>query len=332
MPDAEPAVSSTATEEAAPQSSPPIESWSAAQRDKWLSSGEIPAATEPEPAAPEEEKTSAAEPAESSAPESETGKSQEQRQQGRTRAETRKAELFAEIQDMLRQRHEARQELERVKEELAKAKPAGTKPAAETAPATLENGKPVPPDEENWTGTYPELAQANRAYNEAMAAWTAQQTFREHFAKAEQEKRERQQSEKWVSAASAEIKSNPQFKDAINVIGEFATRAGVADLIKDSDVGVDLVKYLWEHDEDGLRILTLGDKVAIAREFGRIESQLLANKKAPETKKISSASRPPTELSGASAAVEDEVDQALKAGDFERYARLQNARDAKSRR
>lgn len=335
MPDETPAVSSPAPAE--PAAPPAMETWSTEQHSKWRLTGETPPAPpaeqkgeEPpavkEDSTPSEEKpTEADEKKAETASDSGTDKSQEKPKQ----EHPPKGANFR-IQQLLREKKQLEEKLARYEQPQQPAVKAEPAPAAAAA-----DGEPIPPDTANWTGTWQELDAANRKYFKDLGRWEAKQVLAEELAERDRqaavraaEEREAGAKAKWQTDAGAEIDRNPEFAEVLDVVGKITSAAKVSDLIIGSDHGVELVKWLWANDKEALRILQLGDRVAIAREFGRIEARLQnGNGKPPEPKKISSASKPGTELSATNGAVPDEAQEALKQGDYPRYARIMNARE-----
>lgn len=175
------------------------------------------------------------------------------------------------------QRDEARQRAEKAERELA-AKSTQPGPAAqpvtEAQPATATT-KPAPPDPSKWTGTWEELEQAKLDYVEKLTDWKAGE--RERKAATERQQAEaRTLHTTWEAKSKAFGEDNPDFEDAIANIGPLVTRAGVADLIKESDVGPEMVLYLHTHPSEVTRMGACKTQAALARELGKLEAQLSA--------------------------------------------------------
>jgi hypothetical protein len=175
------------------------------------------------------------------------------------------------------QRDEARQRAEKAERELAaKSTPPGpaAQPVAEAQPATATT-KPAPPDPSKWTGTWEELEAAKLDYVEKLTDWKAGERERA------QQTRERQAQAQtlhssWEQKSKAFAEDNADFEDAIQNIGPKVTQAGVADLIKESPVGPEMVLYLHQHPEEAARMGQCKTQVSLARELGKLEAQLSA--------------------------------------------------------
>ncbi len=207
---------------------------------------------------------------------------------------------------LAQQRDEARQRAEKAERELA-AKSTQPGPAAqpvtEAQPATATT-KPAPPDPSKWTGTWEELEAAKLDYVEKLTDWKAGERERA------QQTRERQAQAQtlhktWEQKSEAFGKDNPDFEEAIQNIGPKVTQAGVADLIKESPVGPEMVLYLHQHPEEAARMGQCKTQVSLARELGKLEAQLSApvsNTTAPAKAKLP---KPPTSVGAGSPASVD---------------------------
>jgi len=157
-----------------------LDTFTGKQRDEWLMNGTPQPADEAESAPAEGKEGQASEPAKAEpiAPATDTGKKQEPSFE---RAQRRKGELSAEIQDLLRQRAEARAGLEA---DLAAGRTKPAEKAAESATATQQpaDGRPVPPDPEKWTGTWEQLDTAKLKYLEELTDWKLKQPERDRQA------------------------------------------------------------------------------------------------------------------------------------------------------
>lgn len=201
------------------------------------------------------------------------------------------------------QRDEARQRAEKAERELAaKSTPPGpaAQPVTEAQPATATT-KPAPPDPSKWTGTWEELEAAKLDYVEKLTDWKAGE--RERKAATERQQAEaRTLHTTWEAKSKAFGEDNPDFEDAIANIGPLVTRAGVADLIKESDVGPEMVLYLHTHPSEVTRMGACKTQAALARELGKLEAQLSApvsNTTAPAKAKLP---KPPTSVGAGSPA------------------------------
>jgi hypothetical protein len=308
-----------------------LDSFTEKQRGDWLLNGTPQPKDEAESATAEA--TSEPAKAESTAPATETGtKTQEP-----SRAERRKGELSAEIQGLLRKRAELRGEIEAADK---------TKPAEKTAapaPAVVQqptDGEPVAPDPENWTGTWEALEKAKIQYLKDLSAWLTKQPERDRVAaaKAADEANQQQVFETWKERRDAAIELNPEFADANDIVGRFLTAKGVAPLVIESEIGPEIVMHLYHLPKEEQERVAKLSPTALARELVRIEDRLAkadpaaeaAPAATPQPKITSAVKKPATELSGKSATnTVDDAEDALAKGDYERYARVMNARASK---
>jgi hypothetical protein len=204
------------------------------------------------------------------------------------------------------QRDEARQEAEKLKRELASKTPGpAAAPAAEAPPAAAASTKPAPPDPSKWTGTWEELEAAKLDYIDKLTDYKADQRDRAKQTEQLQVQAKALHST-WEAKSKTFAESNPEFEDAIGSIGPLVTRAGVADLIKESPVGPELVLYLYQHPEETARMGNCKTQVALARELGKLEAQLstpVSQTPTPAAKKP--LPKPPASVGGGSPATVD---------------------------
>lgn len=206
------------------------------------------------------------------------------------------------------QRDEARNRAEKAERELAaKSTPPGpaAQPVAEAQPATATT-KPAPPDPSKWTGTWEELEAAKLDYVEKLTDWKAGE--RERKAATERQQAEaRTLHTTWEAKSKAFGEDNPDFEDAIANIGPLVTRAGVADLIKESDVGPEMVLYLHTHPSEVTRMGACKTQAALARELGKLEAQLSApvSKDTPAPAAKKPLPKPPTSVGAGQPATVD---------------------------
>jgi hypothetical protein len=314
-----------------------LDTFTGKQRDEWLMNGTPQPADEAESAPAEGKEGQASEPAKAEpiAPATDTGKKQEPSFE---RAQRRKGELSAEIQDLLRQRAEARAGLEA---DLAAGRTKPAEKAAESATATQQpaDGRPVPPDPEKWTGTWEQLDTAKLKYLEELTDWKLKQPERDRQAaeRVAAEVEAAKLNEVWQERRSAAMELDPEYKAADEVLGKFFGFRGVAPLIIESEVGAEIVMHFYRLPvEEQKRVAGLSP-AGLAREIVRVEAKLSEAKPegqletkpiaTPQPKKTSAAAKPATELSGRNATnTVDEAEQALEAGDFARYKRVMDAR------
>jgi len=196
-----------------------------------------------------------------------------------TEPEKRESAIDKRFRKLAQQRDEARQKADRLERELATKTTSQPGPAAESDTATRRPSdtatatKPVPPDPSKWTGTWEEMEAAKLDYVDKLTDWKADS--RERAKQAESQKAQAQQIHStWETKSEAFTKDNPDFADAIEHIGPMVTRAGVADLIKESPVGPDMVLFLHQNPAEVARLGACKTQVALARELGKLEAQL----------------------------------------------------------
>ena len=269
---------------------------------KIMLSGEtVPVATpEPTPATPEtpaETPSPGGEepPAASESTEAEPGtapESQKQPEPEPVEIPRKPSGLERRFSKLTREREEERQRADaaearlRELESAAKAPPA--EPAKPAASAVAATGEPVPPDPNTWGGTWEELETAKTKYSRDIAAFVTKQA-REELR--EELKREAQAGEaqraaqqlhaSWEAKRAAAAQANPEFQEAVDEIGPVITRLGMADLVKDSEVGPELVSELYGKPEEMAALLKLerqGNPFGVARALGQIEARLMAAK------------------------------------------------------
>lgn len=313
---------------------PAIETWTDAQRSAWLETGEPP-----KPAAPAAAEKPAAGEKPGTAPDSATGK-QEQAKPGRKTAEGRKAELTAEIQDLLRKRAELRAEVDGKPGDKA-APPPEKKPSAEA---------PKEPKVEDFD-TY-------EAYIKALAKFEADQLFAER-----QQQQQKATSDAKVAEQNKAIEASwkQRVNEAIAQHADFADVAfGQAIPINDTTDG-----FILDSPQGALILYKLGSDLELAgkiaamtpyqtvRELVKLEAELSGSAAAAAKtgdggsastaadkggaagtapkKKTTTAPPPATDLRATNTSAEDEADAAIAAGDFARYKRIMDARDTKTK-
>lgn len=245
-------------------------------------------------------------------------------------AETRKAELQAEIDSLLRQRAQLRGEVER-DTRTRQAEPA--KPASQ--PAADELPEPKLADFEADPVKYPD---PYAAYVEARAEWKVEQRLRAREAEAHQ------RAEREQHAAEVETRSrafDTRWKEVVTKDPSVATKVN-RELVKDlrpvdvlaadeprrrrnligqqvyeSEHAVDLLLHLSDHPEDVERLENLPNPGAMAYELGRIVGQRQADAaRRPHAKTVTDAPPPPPTVSTGGALPTDEEVAAVKAGDM----------------
>jgi hypothetical protein len=303
-----------------------VESFTPEERDAWLSKGEYP-----KPQTADSAPASAGQNPET-APASEAGKADtkpEPRQ--RPTGEDRKAQLRAEIDDLLRQRAQLRQEL------AQRGAHRGNPPAPQAQPqGLLRPTRPKVADFEDYDAYETALDQ----YEESLADYKAAQRI-----EAERASQQRQQQEQAIEQRNAQVKQawETRVSETVNRRPDFTEVVAAAEIalkpisdevnpemnnyILNSRIGPDLVYHLAQNPAEVQRIAQLGPYDAM-RELALIEHSLSQALRAPLTKKITAAKPPPTELTGTNKAPEDEAAAAVASGNFRAYMDSMNAREA----
>ena len=92
-----------------------------------------------------------------------------------------------------------------------------------------------------------------------------------------------------------------------------------------SDLGTDVLYHYATHPDDFAKLNQL-PTVQAAREIARLEVGILEKPK-PAPKLVSSAPKPPSEVSGRGTATDDPIAEALASGDIGKYMRLSNEKE-----
>lgn len=333
MADEQAAVSSTATIEAP---LPKAESFTEAERSEWLQTGKVPDAAPPDVKAPEpkaeesaplEETPAAA--TQEAAPDAGTGDQQQpKKESGPAR---RSAEIEADIQrlqEALRTRAELRRQLQ-----TEPAKPGDT-PAPPAAPAELK--RPKIDDFQ----TFDEYEAALDKYTEAKIEHSFEAKLAERQAKeaeAKQQQEMKAQSDKFWEGIREAAKDHPDYADVVfDKSGECIVQVNPTanKLIAKLPAGPRILYHLAKNPAEAQRILSL-DPEFTAVEIAELNLQFKGKKTetAAALPKVTSAPPPPTTLKGGSSTptADEQIADALRTGDTERYRKLMNARELASK-
>lgn len=244
-------------------------------------------------------------------------------------AETRKAELKAEIDELLKKRAELQGKTEAPGEKKADPPPA----AVETKPDTKDKApvKPLLKDFETWQ-LYDEAKDKYDAdilvlrVNEALAA-NAKQIKVATANKA---------IEDGLTASKAEAREMFDDFDAValapNTPISKATDGWILKHSKPGGFGMHVLYRLGEHDgAEAKRIFAL-DAYDQVEELNAICAEFKGSIKAPPVKKVTTAPAPATDLGARNTEPADKVRAALAGGDFAKYEREANAADVRAKR
>ena len=308
------------------------ETYTPEQHAEWMNKGTIPQSNPAEstPAKTPAGTAKADEPAAASA----TAPTQEHKGKG---ADARKAELNAEIQDLLKKRAELRAEVDGktgVTAEPPTAKPKEPKLEKPKAPVFGEDGH----DGENWQ----QFEARREAHTEALAEYKAKEVLR-----ADREQREKERLEADTKAANQAIEESwkARLETAQAKHADFAEVAFSKDVqispvmdgfILDSDIGPEILYYFGSHVDEANAIAAMPPYKA-ARALAKIESGLgepsgeSPKPKTPVTP-ITKAAKPATDLRATQSAPTDERAAAIEANDVTRFIEIENAKTVAKRK
>ena len=265
----------------------------------------------------------------------ETPEAQAGEEAGKTRApgaERRIHQLLGEVKDLKSQLEQER---------------ASKPPKVEKQPEATAGGPEVHPqgiakptvDDRNADGSdkYPTY----ESYLEAASAWKADVRVAAAF-KAEREQRDKEAKEAEIQKRETELKANwegrvadyekekPDFKEVAltpEVVTQFSKLPLIQGWIVGSPAGPALLYHLVSKPEELARIEAL-DAFDKSRELTKLEISLTpASQATPPAKKVTAAPKPPTELAAKGTAPTDEVEAAVKDGDFARFKAEQDRLD-----
>jgi hypothetical protein len=311
--------------------------------DEWRKTGKLPELAEAEPVEHAEEKpetqvqeheTRSSEEEESAPSASVTAAASEaaRPQKGKKTADARKAELNAEIRELTRKAADLRQSLTQPSV-TPESRPAA-EPEKKTEPA---RGKAEPQlDDKNTDGTPKYKIYAE--YQKDWSNWVMKEAVREARAAASEHTTTAQKQQETARAQAiiaevwngrvTEARTKHADFDAVALNPELPIKQGsITDaFILDSDHGAEVLYYLGKNPAELTRIQVL-NPLAQARALFSIENTFSvapAAKPAASAKPVTKAPPPPHQVSGKPAAQLDEVEQAVKEGDQEAFARLEN--------
>jgi hypothetical protein len=210
----------------------------------------------------------------------------------------KKPKRFSEL---TRELEATRQQAADLAAQLAAAKTAPVTPPPAPAPPPEAEGKPVAPDATNFTGTWAELELARVKYTEDYASWAVKNALHQREVQAVREvaiNAARTVQEKWDAAFDAAVSVDDSVVDAVKHVGNVVkSLPGIIDVIKESEVGVEIVKELHA-DADALAKLSKMSIASAAREIGKIEAFVLGKKAVAPTKPVDPLPAPPSNVGG----------------------------------
>lgn len=317
----------------------------------WRETGALPktlATADPPPAVPavQAASTDASDPPAASEPATRTPKN----------AETRKAELQAEIKAALDQKKAIADEIATLQAQATSLRrpvdaPAAPSPAPtpKTLAETIQHPDPTAAlmgDTDFFVAfpeaTYGDYARYAARHEVATVRLDEQRSQASAAARTAIDARWKTYGERMSAAAAADPAFTSKLSDEVKALkptfeltaDEPMTALHVlADEILDSAIPDQVARYFSEHPDELRRFSALTSQRAVTREFARVEERLAPGTKAPEpVKVVTSASAPPPTLGGKTTDAVDPIEAARKRGDTAEYIRLANERDLKAAR
>lgn len=310
--DEQPVASSATPEPSTPVAAPTLDSLNPEQRAEWRKTGHLPDVTaESSPATPETAVSTETLPA----PASEPGTPKPKKN-----AESR-------IQELLQERAALRAELEAAKRPATPVSVPDVTPAA-SSPAPIG---PKFPEFDRWIQTQPADAQSYEDYIDARAAHVftqQQQAYERQQAHAAAERESSERLSTYRQRAEAFIQEHGDYWQVITPVTDQAPRTPTADAMGDvivrSPHPPQLLYHLGSHLEEFNRLLSLPPHQA-AYELGQLAATLSAPA-SPVVKTLSTAPEPPPTLRSKPATPVDDLEAAIKRGDFASYKLAANRR------
>lgn len=253
-------------------------------------------------------------------------------------ADARKAELHAEIQTLLQQRAQLREEIARQSQRPPDANTASSPAPASDAPRlkdfTARIGVP---------NGFEDYEDANQAFLDARDEYRVREHHRVQ-AQAQYHGQVEDARRTFADRRTKAIEADPQWSEKVapailNLRPHFEEPEGtprrpdhdIAEGIVLSEVGPQVMVYLTEHPEIVGRLLQ-SPSYAIYRELGRIEAALTPSVPPPADKPVpkplSSAPPPPVVLGTKPSVLEEDWKTAVTRGDFSAYERAMNRQPA----
>ena len=300
--------------------SPDLETFTPEQRSEWLSTGKVPA----------KEKSATSEPEKAESAPAKTEEPQPDSRKPQT-AETRKAQLHNEIQELLEQRRQLREEVARA------ALPA---PKPEPQPGATTQERPKRPKFADFDGDWEKYEESLAEYEDKLTDYKVATRIDTERQKLQQEIQQRQEQaaqtelqNRWDSGIEKVKEKYSDYDAVIDSAGNVPLTGPMAQYMLYSEFGPEIGYYLAKNQGEALRITKL-QPFQVLTELAKIEVSLglqLQASGTPKPKRVSASNAPPTTLTGVNKAPEDEAQAALESGDFMRYREVMNARELAQR-
>ena len=132
----------------------------------------------------------------------------------------------------------------------------------------------------------------DESYVDALTDWKLEQKFEPYQRKVAEQAQQAQIEAQWDVKIAAAKKEYSDFEDVLNDSQNVPVSAPMAQAIKTSDIGADLVYFLGKDPEYATKISKM-DPLSAAREIGRIESYIEYEKNQKKEKPVSVSKAPP---------------------------------------
>jgi hypothetical protein len=321
-------VVSAPSAEATPAVNENPETYTDAQRDAWMRTGEMPgsgeaaAQDEVEDSADDSAADDAADSAETAAA-SETAKGSQEPPKRKTVTE-RNAEIKAEIDSLhenLRKRAELRKQASETGEKKAES------------PTAKEEWKPLSEDEyfeKNPDKTFTDFINAAAAHQAKELLRQDKEATKQAETQAKQEATIKEGQERWKKQLAETAKEIPDAAEVVygeEVQRRLENQGNISGVLRTSENAPKLLASLGKNLPEFDRILAIEDPYVQVREFIKYENTLSGKKQAPVTAKKVTSVTPIHEVGGRGSTGGDEVEEALKDDDFEAFRKAENRRD-----
>lgn len=316
--------SSTGTEAPAVTYNADPETFTAEQHREWMEKGTLPESVPG--STPDAQEPAAAE--EHAETDTESAPVVQQEKKGKN-ADTRKAQLHAEIQDLLKQRRELQAELETTKA-VKPAAPAPAKSEKAERPKNPVFGEPGH-DNESW-----EQFEARReSYIEQLTEYKTRAALAEMRAEEAKHASETQKAEQnaliersWQSRVEQAQKNHADFAE-VAFSKDVPISPTMDAYILKRPAGPEVLYYLGKNPDLAREIADM-EPVDAAYMLTKIELSL-ADEKLPASP-TTKAARPATNLQAVNGGAVDELAEAVAAGDQIRFNEIQNRRQLERRK
>lgn len=247
-------------------------------------------------------------------------------------AESRKAELDAEIQERLSRRRQLEQEIAEYETRVKQVKPAEPAAPPQTTPT------PDFPEFEEWLQIPGNESKGLGAYTKAVVAHDRTISQREASQQSAVQARLTAYNQRIAEATKddpeAFTKISPEIRglktvDELGPSERMTSSHVLAQEIFESPVPYQVQRYLTEHPDELRNLLNESIPANVIRRVGALSAKLsMPSSSTPAVKTTTDAPPPPPIIgSRAESSTDDELAQAARSGDFRRYRDTANAAD-----